>query len=275
MRLTAATLTVGIVLSASAVGTSPALAADGACASANGVTVIVDASGLDAGIVQRCAEGEPTSGFDVLVRAGLKWAPVSNSPALLCRIEGLPGTDRESCVDAPPLNAYWAYFRADRGGEWKYSQSGAHTKPQPGSVVGWVFLTGVQRVPALAPPAVLPSPTPTPTPTPTQSPQRATPKPTVSHAPSETPAPNAGTDAAEEGVGDSGVAADAAPRPTSTRVGDAAQLGPPTQIKLGSPPSHQVSDESGSLMSFIVGAGTALGLLGAAGVMEFRRRRRI
>lgn len=138
-----------------AVINAPVQAASGACPTESGVTVIVDATAVGGSVSQRCAPDRPSSGLDALRKAGFSWTPVSSQPAMVCRIDGRPGPADQTCVSSPPSTAYWGYFRANRGGEWKYSSIGASAAPIAGGVEGWVFLTGTQRPPSIKPPAAI------------------------------------------------------------------------------------------------------------------------
>jgi hypothetical protein len=120
------------------------------CAPNAGVTVIVDfqtlrtASG-DEPVYVGCAAGEQPNGFAALQSAG--FAPQGTErwgPAFVCRLLGLPAPANEPCVNTPPANAYWSYWKGRPGGQWAYSGSGAtdlQSPVPPGSVEGWSFST--------------------------------------------------------------------------------------------------------------------------------------
>jgi hypothetical protein len=165
-----------------------------ACPGTTGVTVVVDFNQLGGGVVVGCAKGSPASGFEALAKAGFAVVQPSAMPGFVCRIDGLPGPDREACVNTPPANAYWSYWTADAGGSWRYSQAGPGTRaPAPGTVEGWSWAqdsagSGAPP-PGIDPPkvaAATPKPTPRPTPKPTP---RPTPKPTPRPTPKPTPEP--------------------------------------------------------------------------------------
>lgn len=147
---------IGCVLSFAIVGLgaveSPAQA--DACGTTNGVTVIVDSTSLPGGsATSSCAPGSPSSGLAALTSAGYSIAMVATQPGFVCRIGGLPSDQK--CVNTPPVDGYWAYFRASRGGSWTYSNLGAATKPAV--VEGWAFQTSRKlRLPAVAVPAAFP-----------------------------------------------------------------------------------------------------------------------
>lgn len=159
----------------------------GACTTTDGVTVVVDFGALGPGVIVRCVSEVPASGTDALADAGFTVTPVTTLPGFVCRIDGLPGPDAESCATTPPATAYWSYWTAPRGGSWRYSPVGAtFSTPVAGTVEGWRFSTGADlqgpSVPPPSPPAtptpVVATPRPTATPRPSPTP-RATPDPTA------------------------------------------------------------------------------------------------
>lgn len=126
-----------------------------------GVTVIVDfqtqrtAPG-DEPVYVGCAPGEQANGFAALQSAG--FAPQGTErwgPAFVCRLMGLPSPAQEPCVNTPPANAYWSYWKSRPGGQWSFSALGATDLQNPvplGSVEGWSFSTATPSpVPRLAP----------------------------------------------------------------------------------------------------------------------------
>jgi hypothetical protein len=135
------------------------------------VTVIVDFTAFGAGTLTRCAPGAPPTGLAALAGAGLTVEQASSMPGFVCRIDGRPTAAEEACLTTPPADAYWAYWRAERGGSWAYNQVGpASTRPAEGSVEGWTFVTtsGAARPPGVPPPpppvaAATPPPTARPT----------------------------------------------------------------------------------------------------------------
>jgi hypothetical protein len=160
------------------VAAAPAAHASG-CATANGVTVVVDFGSLG-GVRVGCAAGAPGSGLAALAAAGFSYSFVPRQPGFVCQIAGLP----DPCNGAP-TSAYWAYWHGRPGGSWTYSNQGAGSyTPPPGSVEGWAF--GAGQPPGIAPPA-LPAPAPRPT---TAHPTSAPPPP--SPPPPPPPPPSGG-----------------------------------------------------------------------------------
>jgi hypothetical protein len=118
--------------------TSPVTRADDAnreCDNDQDVTIVVDFGGLGGGVNVRCAPQPISNGFDVFRQANISY---DQYQGFVCRIAGRP--ESEQCNRYPPSDAYWVYWTATRGGEWKYSNYGASArKPPPGSADGWVF----------------------------------------------------------------------------------------------------------------------------------------
>lgn len=151
-------LTAGLIVSASSTPTEAAVSTAGACPTKSGVTVIVDFQSLPGGVVTNCAPGKQASGYKALQNAGFTVAPVSQDSSMgrfVCRINGQPTPQQFACLTYPPMNAYWSYWHASRGGKWQYSSTGADGfVPPEGSVEGWSY--GAGKPPSVAPPAALP-----------------------------------------------------------------------------------------------------------------------
>lgn len=113
----------------------------GYCQDGNGVTVVVDFHELGGDPIVRCAPGAQASGLSALQNAGFELTGSQRwGLATLCRVEGKPGPEAESCADYPPVTAYWSYWQAPDGGNWAFAQSGVQeSKPQAGSFEGWSF----------------------------------------------------------------------------------------------------------------------------------------
>jgi hypothetical protein len=176
----------------------------------DGVWVVVDAAVAAGPVTTRCAGGRPANGRQVLEAAGHHVEEVDRHPGMLCRIDGRPGGG--SCANPPPRDAYWSYWHAEPGGEWRYSTRGYLSHPsRPEVVEGWAF--GAGQPPSSPPPSNPPPPEPEPSPTPTV---------TASPTPSPSPTPTATREAGKvdpspvptgspEGVTEQGVEASAAP----------------------------------------------------------------
>jgi hypothetical protein len=122
------------------------------CAPGEGTTVVVDFGVLGGGVEAGCAPSAGT-GFEALAQAGFEVTRVQSNPAFVCRIDGLPGADREDCSDIPPATGFWSYWTADLGDEWRLATTGAAGSIR-GDLEGWAFSTGDTVPPAFAvPPA--------------------------------------------------------------------------------------------------------------------------
>jgi hypothetical protein len=249
-----------------------AAAQSGPCPDADGVTVVVDFQGLGGSTIVRCAAGPQETGLAALKSAGisitgtLRWGE-----AFICRIEGRPGADTESCRDTPPANAYWSYWHASNGGSWTYSQQGvAYRTPPPGSFEGWSFALDATATGA-PPPRVAPSrPAPPP------------PQPAPADPPAEDPPeemlPDDGTGDGPPGPAPGGQPATPATT-TSAPSTVAADAPPPAAPTTTAPVPSDVEDvaqrspPSGAPVGTLLGLGLLLALVAAAGLTAWRRRR--
>lgn len=256
------------ILGAPSAGAAPAATAqrEGACPTADGVTVVVDFRELGGGIHVRCARGPVTSGFDALQKAGIDYRTTIRFPGFLCRIADRPAND--PCVDASPATAYWSYWLAPRGGQWCYSNWGAgNRRPPPGSVEGWSFAlnrtSSTTPPPGIAPPAAIPGapaslpandcdprpgapaapPTAAPPPRPAPAPAPPPPAPTTPPAAPAPPVPAGGGSSGGPGGGVSpsgGSGADTNAADGRPDVGQTAEHEPTN----GGNPDGATSDES-------------------------------
>ena len=156
-----------VVVGSPAGAVDDSLGTPGFCPDDDGVTVVVDFQRLGATTIVRCAPGSQTrSGLEVLQDAGFQVDGVQRwGEGFVCRIENrpsatetlsVPGDEqyREACVDTPPATAFWSYWSADEGGEWRYSQQGIkNSEVGPGGFEGWSFSlgTGADSAPRVAP----------------------------------------------------------------------------------------------------------------------------
>lgn len=153
-----------LVAAAGLVGApSPALAA--ACSSDSGVTVVVDFHGLGGrGLVQDCVADQGHAD-DLFVAAGHTLENV-NQQAFVCRVDGLPTPEEESCARTPPSDAYWGLWWSDgTSGTWSYSSQGAYSLdvPDGGAVAfSWNGSSSTSK-PGVAPPKHEQSASPEPT----------------------------------------------------------------------------------------------------------------
>jgi len=243
-------------------GVAPAPAAAwtaGACPTSSGVTVVVDFSAFGAGVVTRCAPGAHDTGLDVLSAAGL--AVAFAGPGFVCRIDGLPGPDRESCAATPPATAHWTYWHAQRGGSWTYSPVGASAwQPAQGSVEGWAFVDGPggnqpPGVPPPAPPAAPATPRPTAPPTPAATPV-ATPVATPAPARTTQPARPGPSTTTPSPVPSSIATVTPTPSASASAVPPATAEPAPTRPTASAGLAVRASSENGPS----TGVGTAVGI---------------
>lgn len=263
---------IGFVGAVGLAGSSSAVADSGACSTPDGVTVIVDSTALGGPVSAKCANGTQQSGLEALRRAGFSWSPVSSQPSMVCRIDGLPGSGDQSCLSSPPANAYWAYFRANRGGEWKYSSLGAASAPIPGGVEGWVYLRGGREAPEMAPPAPFGSGRVV------EPVGSASPKPVKPSTPSTTttPSPNRAATGKKSPSATALTTASAVAPPASEAGEVGTSASPPPVVAAELDVSNSVlepeSAGGGSGASMLAGVGILGGLVVAAVVIGVRRR---
>lgn len=178
---------------------APARAAgyNGYCTSGSGVTIVVDFRSLGGGITIRCAPvGGGANGVQALQAAGIPVAGTRRyGMAFVCRLYGKPSAD--PCVNTPPTNAHWDYWKASNGGSWSYSSTGASQSAViPGGFEGWSFSTGTRVAPRAAPrrpahpPAHKPKPAPSHTTTSVRPPARHTTAAASHQSSSSTAAPS-------------------------------------------------------------------------------------
>jgi hypothetical protein len=139
-------LLVGVVAGAGLV-TPTASATSGRCAPGTGVTVVVDFRGGSgsSGVQVACdPNGAGKSGTQVMQEAGFTLSYVSSQPGFVCRINGWPNANRDSCQRTPPTNAYWGLFWSDGSpATWTYSNTGiGGVKVPAGGSIGWRFQNG-------------------------------------------------------------------------------------------------------------------------------------
>jgi hypothetical protein len=137
-----------LLLAAATLVSGPAVASEAsqACASGEGVTVVVDATGTGENAEVGCAPGDPASGREALEAAGFE-ALDGDVPGFVCTIDGLP----ENCDFDTNGGRFWSYWEADPSGTWtSYAVGADDSDPRPGRVEGWFFGDGAtahRRVP--------------------------------------------------------------------------------------------------------------------------------
>lgn len=188
--LGAALLTVGLVVGVpTALPVGPAAqAAPGRCEPGTGVTVVVDFGGLGGGVPVGCdpsGGGKPAS--QVISAAGFSVTYVNGQP-FVCRVDGKPSAEQESCQRTPPADAYWGLFWSDGTSGWTYSSQGvASLKVSDGGSVGLRWQDGGDREQPGAAPTPAPSPEPEPKPSPKPSATSSSPRPSAAASASADP----------------------------------------------------------------------------------------
>lgn len=164
VRLVAAVFLAAATLAV--VPTSPAAAA--ACSSAEGVSVVVDFHELGGGVRQVCdTDGAGKYASAQFTESGFDLTRVQRQPGFVCRVDGLPSSDDEPCVNTPPADAYWGVWWSDgKSGSWSYSSQGVDSLKVPEG--GYVALSwnnsSTKSPPGATPTAHASSPSPSPSP---------------------------------------------------------------------------------------------------------------
>lgn len=121
------------------------------CEPGVGVTVIVDRDGHaegvnslgDGKIYVRCAVGPQATGVEALQSAGYEIDGVGEyGLGFICRIDGEPTPEEESCERTPGAARFWSYWHGRPGGRWGFSGVGAANPLSASpidSVEGWSF----------------------------------------------------------------------------------------------------------------------------------------
>lgn len=117
------------------------------------VNLYVDFGSLDSGSkIEKCIEAfEETPASDILKAAKLETQGTEKyGDLVVCRVNGLPDSSRESCKDMPAEDAYWALIIKEgepfplpfnTAGEWGWAEVGvAELKLHPGDSLGLVFV---------------------------------------------------------------------------------------------------------------------------------------
>jgi len=123
-------------------------AADGAC-SATEVAVQVDFGSLNADQIKNCAPAGPAA--DALAALDISTEGTADyGDQVVCRVDGLPAPDVESCATLP-ADAYWAlWVKADADSEWAYAEEGVATlELDAGQSLGLVYTAGTDSTPPL------------------------------------------------------------------------------------------------------------------------------
>ena len=143
------------LLAAGLVGLAPAPAQAAACPAGTGVTVVVQGGSLNS---TTCITTSRTSAQSALQSVYEVIPAGGNGRGAICRVGGYPGQEQETCLNMPPVSAYWS-IHLSRGGNggWSYSSSGASSLMlSSGDWVGFRF--GAGGSPSTTPAAPAPAP---------------------------------------------------------------------------------------------------------------------
>lgn len=160
-----------VAAGSTAVAASPASAAS--CATASGVTVVVDFQELGGGVQQLCdAGGSGKYASTVFGESGFSLTRVQREQGFVCRVNNAPSSAQESCVNTPPADAYWGLWWSNgTSGTWTYASAGVDSQKVPaGSSVALSWNgSSTKSPPRSTPPSHAASPSPSATPRPTPS----------------------------------------------------------------------------------------------------------
>jgi hypothetical protein len=273
VRLAAACL-----LAAAAGVVLPSPAEAGTCASADGVSVVVDFHELSGGVQTACvSDGGGSTAAALFDAAGFSVDRVQRQQGFVCRVSGKPATD--PCVNTPPADAYWGLWWSDgTSGQWTYATRGVDSQTFSWNGSTSRSAPGVSPARHPAPPAPTPSSTPKPkpstqpsnTPKPTKNPARPTPStpgPTSSASPSAS-------------VSDSPSAVETTPsgavgKPTKSPGGVDGEMLPESDAPAPEslPAASEPADASGGGLPTWVGPVVVVLLFAAGGAVAVVRRR--
>ncbi|HET6562385.1 MAG TPA: hypothetical protein VFG72_10955 [Marmoricola sp.] len=145
----------GVVVATVAVLAGTAPVAPASAPSCAGVLVVVDPGPLGGEVRDSCVRDAGGSAAQVMADSGITVTYTEGQP-FVCRIDGVPGSDREDCRGTPPGDAYWGLFWSDGTADrWRYSTLGLAALDVPaGGAVGWRFQDGTGRQEPRATPAL-------------------------------------------------------------------------------------------------------------------------
>lgn len=127
------------------------------CEGPGQVTVVVDPQELGGEPTERCvdlADVEGEVALDVLEAAGHEVEGSAEfGDAVVCRVDGAPAPEAESCRSMPSADAYWTFWLAD-GEAWIFAQQGVDSQPVAGGdVLAMSFQQGTDEAPPRVDPA--------------------------------------------------------------------------------------------------------------------------
>lgn len=262
-------------------GLPAAPAAAAGCASADGVTVVVDFHELGGGVQTACvADGGGQTASQLFPAAGFPLDYVQRQPGFVCRVSGEPADS--SCANTPPADAYWALYWSDgKSGRWAYATSGAGGQHVPdGGYVGFSWQGSDDSAPPGASPAPHPAATATPTHASTQAPGQASPSAPPGSQPTAPDQAGAATTATPTGSptltasepGKKKRKQDGSPTATTSGSPSAGSASASESPTLSAATSDPADPADGGLPTWVAPAVIVL-LFGAAGGVTLARRR--
>ena len=265
-------------------GVSVAPASAAACSDAGGISVVVDFKGLGGGEKVACVRGGSAYARTLFTTAGFSLEDVPSQRGFVCRIDGKPNAEAESCANTPPANAYWGLFWSNgTNGSWNYSSTGAGGLKVPaGGSVAFAWQSSQSKsFPTSAPPKHDP-PTSVPPPKPTPSTQPTTPAPaapttessgvapSASPTASATPSPSASPRA--ESTVTYGAAPVAMPQSTAPDPAGGVTASASAEVEPEIEPTASDATDGGGLPLWVPLSVIALGLARAGTAYYLRRR---
>jgi hypothetical protein len=269
------------VLMAAAVGLGVAGPAQAAtCATAHGVSVVVDFHQLGGGVQKHCdASGAGKSAWSQLQDVGYRLTGVQRQPGFVCRIDGKPSKEEDACVNTPPSDAYWSLWWSDgKSGKWSYSSQGpASLKVPEGGYVAMSWQSGNGK----ALPGASPTPHPSePSASPTSQPSSSPPRSSAPAQPSASAGPTASSSPASSSASPT-ARSDRKPRshdhankPKRHRRTAAPSASPQAAGPIGKAVAADSADAGGSggLPGWVAPAAVLVLFAGAGAVLLVRRK---
>lgn len=249
---------------------APAQAA--ACAKGDGVTVVVDYHQLGGGASTTCVPGggrKATSAFDA---AGVSLRYAARQQGFVCQVNAKPAN--AGCVQASPSDAYWSLWVSSGNGSWSYATAGVGGVSVPkGGWVAWSW----QGQSGKAQPGVSPVGKAAAAPAPKPS-SRSTEKAPTAAPTSAVPSAEASASAEAEAKAEQKAQAKkkAEKKAEQEREASAATpsdgAGGDDDTTTPDDETRATSADAGSPWPTLVGVAAVLVLLGAAGIIAWRRR---
>lgn len=120
-----------------------------ACATGEGVTIVIESEAIEAA---HCVDRSGVTALEALHTAGYRTEGTTRyGSAVLCRVDGFPAPEDESCVDMPAASRFWSVHHAmDGDDDWTLArESVSSLVVEPGDWLGFSFGDG--EAPSLRP----------------------------------------------------------------------------------------------------------------------------